>query len=283
MADLAPISHSYIGTNSTNPEGRIQGIEGEDSNGNPIPAWSDNPLFTRNGLSGPAYSGSPDRPRGLHIIELQQDRTKREVDLGIPLTDFSDIATDDHISRRHIVELRESTEKILNALGLTLEDYFKLDPEGNEVAQASILETFGASNPQTEWVDVDRSAAYIDKNGASKTTFLLPDGSTADSPTLPSREKIRAIHIEDLRHPIQVVKTSILYDGIERLFTASKDGDATFSNTQLCGTSFSGSAFDAWFHDRDDGTIIQIFADNSSLENNLKYVQNTTPNECDPF
>ena len=194
MADeplRCPTCHSQISLDATAPTGptaRDQGSLGTDSDGNPIPRWSDDPMLTDKGLSGKEYIGQT-RPRKVHIEELQDDRTQLEEDLGItPATDFSIIDNHGfHIRKTHITELRESTEKILNAVGVTLEDYFKLGPDGSEIAP-------GPNDiVKTDWTDVDRGAEYLDKDAKPKSTFILPDGSEEDSPTFPERTRIRAI------------------------------------------------------------------------------------------
>lgn len=216
---LCPTCHSKIGTQSTVENERIQGHQGVDTDNKPIPRWTDDPLFTRTGLSGTAYKGIS-RIRKPHILEIQEVINLQEEELGLPITVFSDITEDTHISRRHIIELREAIEKILNVGGITLEEYFKFDADGAEVVQNPRLVAYGATNPQTEWVDVNRGEAYVDKDGNSKISFLLPDASTQDSPTLPSKTRIRAIHIEDIRHPLQGSDSLFVAPGGAAIITA---------------------------------------------------------------
>lgn len=239
MADeLCPTCHSKIGTQSTIDSGRIRGKEGTDSLGNPIPRWTSDPIFTLGGFSDATYSLRRDRVRKPHIKELQDTRKAQEGDADLSeslKTQFSDIDVDAHVSRRHIIELRESTEKLLNDAGLTLEEYFKLDDEGGIVVQNPKIELSGGNNPQDEWVNASRGAQYVDKDGNAKSTFTLPDGSTQQSPTLPNSTHIRAIHMEDLRHPISV--------GILTLLLGESDGTTTgdspvFSGTKIGATNF---------------------------------------------
>ena len=238
---LCPTCHSEIGNNSTTPSGREQGAEGTDADGNPIPRWSDDPLLTPAALNGSLYQGF-DRIRGRHIKELQEKRKQQETEIGIsPPTEFSDIDEDSHVTRRHIIELRESTEKLLNAAGLTLEDYFKQNEAGDELPQNPALEQRGADDPQTEWIDVERGAPYVNTTGGTVTTFVLPDATVVPSPTLPKRTKIRAVHIEDLRHPLNLFTVPALVvevQGFQDTYKGVKEGahgkEANFKNLEPC-------------------------------------------------
>lgn len=236
MADpLCPTCHSRIGTASTTPTGRTQGAEGTDSDGHPVPRWTDDPILTPLGLNGPAYVAH-ERIRGVHLKELQQDRQQQEQELGIdPPTVFSDLEVESKPTRRHIIELRESTEKILNAVGLSLEDYFKLDPDGNEAAQNPELLLRGAADPQTEWIDVERGAPYVNSQGQVVTQFTLPDSSTQLSPTLPGSTKIRAVHLEDLRHPVVALVPALMLPRFDySVYTARMDNKANFRDVAAC-------------------------------------------------
>lgn len=231
--ELCPTCHSRIGTDSTTDVGRTQGKEGTDDFENPVPRWSDDPVFTGRGLNGSPYGEKSTRVRKKHIKEIQETRTAQEIDAGVTATDFSDIDLDKHISRRHFIELRESTEKILNASGVTLEDYFKQDDGGNEQSQNPNIVRAGGNSPQTEWVDVERGEQYVSKEGSLKGEFTLPDATTAQSPTLPKRTHIRAVHIEDLRHPISVgIKALLIQNSI--LLKGRKKGRATFVDVEEC-------------------------------------------------
>jgi len=235
MANLCPTCHSDIGTDSTSTSGRIQGVQGTDSEGNPVPKWSNDPIFTKFGLNGSPYEGR-DNIRVIHIKEIQTILQDLETELGItPQTAFSDIDIETKPARRHIIELRESTEKILNSLGLTLEDYFKTDSEGNDQPQNPKIAELGGNDPQDEWIDTNRGELYIHTDGSIGGTFTLPDSTTQQSPTLPSRIHIRAIHIEDLRHPIVVGIPAILVEAESgTLYKATKRGAVTFVDAELC-------------------------------------------------
>lgn len=231
MADLCPTCHSNIGTDNTTESERAQGKQGEDGNANPVPRWTDDPLFTPRGFSGDVYSKRHNNIKKAHIKELQEARTAQETEAGIDETDFSDIdLTDRTKTTRTLIELRESTEKLLNSSGVTLEDYFKLDDDEIEQPQnPKIIDT-----PQTEWVDVNRGGAYEDKAGVIKTNFQLPDGETQDSPALPPSVHIRAIHIEDLRHPLIVSTPALLiHPDNGKLFKAGLSG-ADFKKAEEC-------------------------------------------------
>ena len=228
-----PTCHSNIGEDSLTPDSRKRGAQGTDDDGNPVPVWTDDPLFTGNGFNGSAYADQRNPARKVHIKEIQEVRSDQEAASGVsPLTDFSDIDEEHHIIRRHIIELRESTEKILNVQGLTLEEYFKFDETGTAHDQNPNIEP----DPQVEWVDVTRGGPYRKKDGTIATTFVLPDSTAQDSPTLPERIHIRAIHVEDLRHPIAAVTTPALM--IPRFFKdiykAQKALRASFKELEAC-------------------------------------------------
>lgn len=196
MADepKCPTCHSLI---SLDPNKQTQGSVGVDAEGKPIPRWTDDPIKTPKGFSGADYKGQF-RPRKIHIEELQADRQALEAELKIePLTDFSLIdECGFHVRKTHLIELRESTEKILAADGSTLTDYFKLDADGNEIDPGP------NDTVKTDWTDVQRGATYLDKNGAPKKEFELSSDETKPCPTFPDNTRIRAIHIEDLRHAL---------------------------------------------------------------------------------
>lgn len=266
-----PTCHSEIGDGTP---GSQQGDQGTDTNGNPVPFWSDDPLLTRGAFNGTSYRGVT-KIRGIHIKEIQDVRRQQEIDLGLPEPTFSDVDEETKPTRRHIVELRESTERILNASGVSLEDYFKLDAEGTEQPQNSRVE----QTPQAEWVDVERGASYIGNDGQTHTTFVLPDSTTQQSPTLPSAVKVRAIHIEDLRHPVPVGLPSLLVNKSGSLFEGVKDGNATFNDTQACPFFAPDveNSLRPWFTDKDDGTLIGF---RPGDDNEVLYDQNAEPYSC---
>jgi len=106
------------------------------------------------------------------ILDLQNIRRQQEIYFGIPPTEFSPISISPttsvpKIHKKHLKELRDSTEKILNILGFTLEEYLSYDMFGNKWES------------QSNWTDY---------NLEDKTKKL----------------KIRARHIEELRHPVLI-------------------------------------------------------------------------------
>jgi len=223
---LCPTCHSEIGNESTNPAKRARGAQGVDSNGNPVPFWTDDPILTSRNFNGISYLGTT-HVRVSHIKEIQEVRKQQEEDSGLEPTEFSEITSNTHISRKHIIELRESTERILEANSVSLEEYFKLDAEGNEQSQNLNLQNVAnASSPQVEWVDVNRGEAYLDKDGNIK--------AVANSPTLPQRIHVRAVHIEDLRHPIPVgIPALLIHPFNGRLYRSSLKG-GNFIETAEC-------------------------------------------------
>ena len=165
MTDKCPICHSEIET------------------------WSDDPLLTPRGLAGDEYKGFI-FIKANHIIELQEERKQQEIDYGIPEADrtvFTEITPNtEFISKKVIEELRESTEKILT-LGEEvtevertelLKEYFNYDEDGIYIGTYKYGEKVA---DKEEWTDVN------------------PD----NKPKLPDDiVKMKAIHIEDLRHPL---------------------------------------------------------------------------------
>ncbi len=171
------------------------------SNTEEIPQWSDDSCLTRLGFSGDNFIGR-DAVRDPHIREIQEARKQEELEVGLSgsaLTTFTDIDNQQHIRKAHIIELRESTEKILEAAGRTLKDYFNLDPEENEVDPNP--KDLDGENKE-EWTDVERGLEYLNSIGEKTTEFEISSGTFEPSPTLPPNTHIRAIHIEDLRHPM---------------------------------------------------------------------------------
>jgi len=145
------------------------------------PSYIDDPIRTPKGQAGENYKGVT-YIKPIHITELQDLRKEQEISVGIPIgkrTTFTKINT--NVSRfidmykSHILELRESTEKILEITGQTKEQYFNYDEEGNE---------YNENNHQLDWHD----------------------------PNLETRKRvyIKAVHIEDLRHYLSVAPTMLL-------------------------------------------------------------------------
>jgi hypothetical protein len=156
--------------------------------------WTDDPILTYDGLNGNEYRGFLQiQPK--HIKELQDRNKEAEIAVSIPETDrteFSSIYTveDDESSykpfichKRFIKELRESTEKILEATNQTLEDFLNYDDEGTEIIFY-------------EWHNDVRERLR------SKTTWTDPDIDSGDF-------QVKAIHIEELR--CQIDETIPMY------------------------------------------------------------------------
>lgn len=133
--------------------------------------WTDDPILTPKGEAGDDYIGFTNL-KPIHIQEIQEVRTQQEIDAGIAEIDrttFTEIDTSDgnivDFLKSHILELRESTEKILNTIGQTKEAYFNYDDDGTE---------YNIGDHQLDWIDPElEDIAYPD---------------------------IKAYHIEDLRH-----------------------------------------------------------------------------------
>jgi len=190
--NFCPTCHSRIGDQTT----RQQGAEGIDQDSNPIPRWTGDSVLTRNGFSGPEFIGQ--QRTGILAVfeELQEDRIALEEEAGFTeeqKTKFSELSKQ-HIRNTHLIELRESTEKLLENNGSTLEEYFKTDADGNEALEPGPNDTF-----KSEWTDAERGRLYIHKDGTKSGTFTLPSGVEKDSPSIPANTRVRAIHIEDLR------------------------------------------------------------------------------------
>lgn len=161
MADKCPICFSDIGTPTA---------------GNFI--WTDDPILTNPAPSVGVivyedYKGFT-QLKAQHIKELQDNRKQIESDLGItPLTEFSVIDVDNLFQNieTYIYELRNSTEKILNFVGMTKDDYFNYDKDGNDMRPG---------NHQVDWTDIPFPVYKL------------------------SQFQSKAQHIEDLRHWIQI-------------------------------------------------------------------------------
>lgn len=200
-APLCPTCHSKV-----SPSGnRKQGIDGEDSNFVSVPVWSNDPILTPEGFNGDRFKGTQFIDV-KSILEIQTNRTALETELGIaPLTEFTPVTKDTGlIQAAHINQLRISTERILNFLGVSLEDYFKLDEDGNPQPPGP----HDVPNKQ-EWTDVVRGLKVNTTNLNSdilsndNTTFFVNNSTLEPIPTLPTDISfIKAIHVEDLRHPI---------------------------------------------------------------------------------
>jgi len=188
-----------------------------DTDGKPVPAWSDDPILTPSrtidGVDYPPANGYDYEGFSYiyqrNIQELQDDRRQQETDLGImPLTEFSSVAGDESMGLLgHVVELRMSTERILDAVGETLQDYFRLDATGTTQPAGPTDVT-----EKVEWTDVSRGRALRTQGlnasilNTVHTQFKVNATTDKDIPGIKENTTfIRAIHLEDLRHPIQSV------------------------------------------------------------------------------
>jgi len=158
-----------------------------------IGKWTDDPILTPRGLSGDDYKGVvPIKVK--HIKELQDTRKQQEIEATkfapeMEKTDFSTIPPKTPVNKKHINELRTSTEKLLSdphnvSATPLLYQYFNYDSKANYIG------TYKYGNKvedKREWVDIDcLNRPKMPKKTEDKQNLI----------------KIKAIHIEDLRHPI---------------------------------------------------------------------------------
>jgi len=128
--------------------------------------WSDDPTFVIGKSIMKQYQGIL-QIKPSHIVELQNNRKILEKELGIePLTEFTEINNNNfyQILTKCIIELRTSTEGILDTVGMTKEEYFNYDENED-------LKGIG----QLDWTD------SLTENNI----------------------QMKALHIEDLRHYIR--------------------------------------------------------------------------------
>lgn len=215
MSDLCPTCHSVI-----SPSGNRT----KDEDGPGIPVWSGDPMLTpeRDPLNGSEYRGSQFIDL-KYIAEIQDDRRAKEIELGIdPLTEFTELSPNVTITDEAlIIELRISTERILTALGGTLEDYFSTDADGNHQDPGP------HDTEKDEWTDVERGKSFNDHdlnqgillNGGAQ--FKDTEATVKDTPSMPIRTDpfIRAMHLEDLR------RAGLLMGRWEQQSWTIKDGD----------------------------------------------------------
>ena len=205
MADpisLCPTCHSQISSQGH----RTQGADGTDSSGNPIPAWSDDPILTSEGFNGANYEGVQFL-KASTIQEIQTARQKQESDAGVtPPTEFTPVQVNSVLAfSAHLIELRISTERILDILGLSLKDYFSLDINGDPQPSGP-----NDTPNKEEWTDVIRGSTFNNQGRNAgilvnnNQQFLVNATTQKDTPTIPANSVLlKAIHIEDLRHPLQ--------------------------------------------------------------------------------
>lgn len=174
----------------------------------PLSAWKKNPILVPNG-SKYKWSDSThlvlvpneeDRIyKGIYqvgedeIIELQdklKELEEENLDEG-ERTEFSPINTSGkfQITGKHIKEMRDSVEKLLDKMGLEKKDYFNYDEDGNHIIHPK--------GDKLEWTDPITEATDL-------TKF-----------------QIKAIHIEDLRHNIQLIWQETWEKGITEGFSKS--------------------------------------------------------------
>jgi len=212
---FCPTCHSRVSKPDVPISGlsRKQGEDGEDENGDPIPRWSNDPIKTLDGYNGEDFVGTQ-RALVTEILELQFDRSQKELDEGFALEDRT-VFSDPNIGsiREPIInELRESTEKILDSRGITLQEYLKADADGVAITENQVgpKDTFNKG----EWTDTLRGRAWLHKDPPSEEggeseggkitgNFKLPvSDRTKASPSLKAGVRVRATHIEDLRRTI---------------------------------------------------------------------------------
>lgn len=154
-----------------------RGSQGTDENGDPLPFWSNDPILTPLGLSGDDYKGM-DLPKLIHYQELREYYNNLETDLGLTNTVWTDDLTDTTKKftpkKEYIEELRTAIEALLLEKDLNIIDYFSLDRYGNAI-----------ETTQTDWTDIERGEF--------------------NSPLLPDKTIIKAIHIEELRRGIYLI------------------------------------------------------------------------------
>lgn len=156
--------------------------------GSLLGTWTDDPLLTIDGLSGPTYVGAT-QIRPIHIKELQDRNTQAELEVGIPeedRTEFSSLYRDEAetvydyfvCDKKYIKELRESTEKILDASNLHLRDMLNYAEDGTEIIRYEVRDG-------------------VRKRVGRKTTWTDEDIESAEF-------QVKAIHIEELRCKIPI-------------------------------------------------------------------------------
>ena len=158
-----------------------------DLNNRGIYVWKDDPLLTERGLAGEDYKGLI-IPNWKHIKEIQDARKAQEISAEVGnITTFSEISPTIPIHKNHILELRQSTEKILAKIGSDLTHYFNYRPgtsEGEEI--------------------------YV---GTYKYGEKITDKTNWTDPGLIGITKIRASHIEELRHQLYLEVPEIPLQG----------------------------------------------------------------------
>ena len=162
-------------------------------------AWKDDPILTVRGYAGENYKGF-DYCKKENIESIQKRRKQQEINIGLAENNRTEFTEFDEtkkiqITKTHIEELRNSTEKILKEVGYTknidgieyadLNYYFSYDENGDFKAtkKYDIIQS-----PKIDWTDVDRDIEGFEH------VPKIPEGII----------DIKNIHIEDLRHTISL-------------------------------------------------------------------------------
>ena len=136
--------------------------------GRHIGEFTNDPILVIPSLSTDQYKGYTVL-LAKHIEELQYERQQQEVQYGVsPFTTFSPVNIINFFQniKQYILELRTSTQKILDASGMTLQQFLSTDEDGNPMTSKG------------DWTD----------SGLEEISY-----------------QCKAIHIEDLRHFISAV------------------------------------------------------------------------------
>ena len=153
--------------------------------------WSDDPIKCTPSLSTEEFKGfTVIKP--THIIEIQNSCNLAEAEVGLPLTTWTVVNNINlfQVLKTCIKELRLSIEGILFALDSDKDHYFNYDKDGNYMGTS-----------QMEWHDPDLNSTII---------------------------QVKAIHIEDLRHPIPVTKSDLIVTDIVITDLGIVDGKGTY-------------------------------------------------------
>jgi hypothetical protein len=161
------------------------------------------------------------------VIELQDSLKDLEEEWLDPsdYTEFSPVNSSGkfQITGKHIKEMRDSVEKLLNELGLSFTDYFNYDEEGNHIIHPD-GDKIGWTDPITDATDLQKF-------------------------------QIKYIHIEDLRHFIQALWKETWYNTIysdhtfvnvretSDINTGSLNADNLWSYAGIYGVLYSSMGF----------------------------------------
>lgn len=263
-SELCPTCHSRISQSGSR-------VKDADEPG--VPKWSNDPVLTpdTDPLNGPSYRGTQFISE-KDILELQEDRIARESELGIgPPTEFSDIAIVPTLGlEAHLVELRISTERILEAVGSSLEEYFSLDEDGIEQDPGP------NDTAKSEWTDVVRGVGFqtLGLNQSiltpDTTQFYASEALLVDVPGIPEHTYIRGIHIEDLRHPIPSGAWVEVFKPAETTTLSSvADDDTSYGINPSCPAVISTQIIRT-VNIRNDTIIVGDTFDSYDLDTNVR-------------